>query len=151
MPAYINETDTNTILSIKRSVLRIRSFAGILQDDIYLTYQLHPYLSVLDDDVSLPELSDDTSTVVVDTGSTELPVVVQNADTTTPLQPSQEQTVDTSSGVVVPQEILPETTTPQEISAQSVILEMSDTGTQMSSMDSSGMTISSGTTDQPPQ
>lgn len=93
--------------------------------------------------MSLPEISDDDSTVVIDTGSTELPVVSQEADTTTPTQSSQEQIPDTSSGVVVP-ENLPETTT-QEISIQPAV---SDTETQISSMDSSGMTISSGAINQ---
>jgi hypothetical protein len=66
--AYQKETDLTTILSIKRSLIRMRAFSSILQDDIYTNYLLSPYVATSEGDISLPKLSDDDTAVVVDDG-----------------------------------------------------------------------------------
>lgn len=94
----------STLLSIKRSSLRIRGFAGILQDDAYLSYQLHPYLAASDGDINLPQLSDDSSVIIVYTPEEVTPVEVAPAiqETGAVLTPAPIQTESTP--VVIPTE-----------------------------------------------
>lgn len=51
-------------MSIKQSMLRIHAFASILQDDIYTSYVLNPYVAINDGDVDLPQVSDNNTTVL---------------------------------------------------------------------------------------
>lgn len=70
---YANETDISTLMSIKRSMLRIKAFASIIQDSSYSTYVLSPYLAINDNDVDLPQMSDDENSVI-----TDVPVILDN-------------------------------------------------------------------------
>ncbi len=101
-PAYLGENDIKVFTSIKQSTLRIRAFAGILADDIYRTYQLSPYLSVEDYGVFLPQLSDDNSSVVVDTEliNTETPATEAQPDASSSSQsPAESNTVTPATEV----------------------------------------------------
>lgn len=79
-PSYINESDTKVLMSIKQSMLRIRAFASILSDDVYLKYQLTPFVSQVDGNGNVPKISEDNNSIVV--WSTEYPVEKEPAKVT---------------------------------------------------------------------